>query len=348
MTRLQFSQCLKTVRARHHSLIGLFFIALAALSLSGCVGLADNKTTNNPTTAPQLVVTPNAITFQNVVVGQKNTQTIQISNAGSAELDISAIALTGTGFSLGSIAAPLQLAPNASKSFTVSFAPTTVTTSAQATISIASNDSNSPLTVPVSGTSIKSSASWQLTPTGITFASIAVQGTESQSVTLSNTGNVPMTINAAKINGAAFSMSGATPGTTISVGQQLTFQVTFHPVAAGNNSGSLTLTSSAGATLTMSFSGVAATPPTPSSNQHTVTLIWNAPSSTSIAGYRIYRGTTSGGPYVGLNSSLDSSTSYIDSSVVSGGKYFYVATSVDTSGNESPYSNEASATIPNP
>ena len=347
MTRLQFSQCLKTIRARHHSLIGLFFIALAAFSLSGCVGLADNKTTNSPTTTPQLVVTPNAITFQNVVVGQKNTQTIQISNAGSAELDISAIALTGTGFSLGSIAAPLQLAPNASKSFTVSFAPTTATTSAQATISIASNDSNSPVTVPVSGTSIKSSASWQLTPTGITFASIAVQGTESQSVNLSNTGNVPITINAAQINGAAFSMSGATPGTTISVGQQLTFQVTFHPVAAGNNSGSLTLTSSTGTTLTMNLSGVATSPSTPST-PHSVTLIWNAPSSTSIAGYRIYRGTTTGGPYVGLNSSLDTSTSYVDSSVVSGGKYFYVATSVDTSGNESTYSNEASATIPNP
>ena len=346
MTRHQISQRLKAIRARRCTLISLCFIALAAFSLSGCVGLADSKTTNTPTAAPQLVVTPNAITFQNVVVGQKNTQTIQIANAGTAELDISAIALTGTGFSLGSVTAPLQIAPNASKSFTVSFAPTTVTTSAQATISIASNDANSPLTVPVSGTSIKSSASWQLTPTGITFASIAAQGTESQTVTLSNTGNAPITINATKITGAAFSMSGATPGTTLAAGQQLTFQVSFHPVAAGNSSGSLTLTSSIGTTLTMNLSGVATSPSTPST-PHSVTLTWN-PSTGSIAGYRIYRGTTTGGPYVGLNSSLDTSTSYVYSSVVSGGKYFYVATSVDTSGNESTYSNEASATIPNP
>jgi len=35
-------------------------------------------------------------------------------------------------------------------------------------------------------------------------------------------------------------------------------------------------------------------------------------------------------------------------SVVSGSQYFYVTTAVDASGTESAFSNEASATIPNP
>jgi len=78
-----------------------------------------------------------------------------------------------------------------------------------------------------------------------------------------------------------------------------------------------------------------------------VTLNWN-PSTSVVSGYNVYRGTVSGGPYSLLNSSLDSGTSYVDLSVVSGSQYFYVTTAVDASGAESTFSNEASATIPNP
>ncbi|MBS1864964.1 MAG: choice-of-anchor D domain-containing protein [Acidobacteria bacterium] len=313
--------------------------------MSGCVGLAGDKA---PSAAPQLVVTPSAVTFQNVVVGQKNTQTIHLSNTGTADLDISAVSLTGSGFSLGSIAAPLKLAPNASKNFTVSFAATSVTTSAKATIAIASNDTTSPLTVPVSGSTVKANPAWQLVPAVVSFPSTTVHGTKSQTVTLSNTGNVPMTVNAIAFTSPVFTLSGMNPGTTVNEGQQFTFQVNFHPAAAGNSSGSLKLTSSIGTTLSMSLSGAATTASTPSSVPHTVTLTWNPSSGGNIVGYRVYRGTTSGGPYFGLNSSVDSSISYTDSSVVAGGKYFYVATSVDASGNESAFSNEASATVPNP
>lgn len=343
--RLQLSRSMKTIQARRGAFFAFLLAALVSVSLSGCVGLSGDKT---PPTAPQLVVTPNSISFQNVIVGQKNTQSIQISNTGTADLDIAAISLTGTGFSLGSVAAPLKLAPNASKNFTVSFTASSITNSAKATISIASSDTTSPLTVPVNASTVKANPAWQLTPAVVAFSGITVQGTKSQNVTLSNTGNVPMTINATNITGASFSMSGATPGTTIPEGKQLAFQVTFHPAAAGSTSGSLKLTSSIGTTLTMNLSGVASTASTPSSTPHAVTLTWDPSTSSSVAGYRVYRGNASGGPYFGLSSSLDSSTSFVDSSVVSGGKYFYVATAVDTSGNESAFSNEASATVPNP
>jgi fibronectin type 3 domain-containing protein len=41
-----------------------------------------------------------------------------------------------------------------------------------------------------------------------------------------------------------------------------------------------------------------------------------------------------------------SATSYVDSGVSSGQTYYYVATEVDSSGTESSYSSEVSATIP--
>jgi fibronectin type 3 domain-containing protein len=49
-----------------------------------------------------------------------------------------------------------------------------------------------------------------------------------------------------------------------------------------------------------------------------------------------------------INSSLNSTTAYTDSTVVSGQTYYYVATTVDGSSNESGYSNQAQAVIPNP
>jgi len=84
-------------------------------------------------------------------------------------------------------------------------------------------------------------------------------------------------------------------------------------------------------------------------NTHSATLSWTASTSLNIAGYHIYRSTTSGGPYTLVNpQNLISGTTYTDTSVQAGATYFYVATSVDSSGNESVYSNETSGTIPAP
>ncbi|MGA2357117.1 MAG: hypothetical protein ABSG02_21695, partial [Terriglobales bacterium] len=80
--------------------------------------------------------------------------------------------------------------------------------------------------------------------------------------------------------------------------------------------------------------------------QHTVDLSWTA--SADAVGYNIYRGTTSGGPYTMINSSLDSNTAYTDSTVVSGTTYYYVATAVNSGSEESGYSNQATAVIPTP
>jgi fibronectin type 3 domain-containing protein len=67
-----------------------------------------------------------------------------------------------------------------------------------------------------------------------------------------------------------------------------------------------------------------------------------------VIGYNVYRGTTSGGPYTKIVSAPQAGTTYTDSAVQSGWTYFYVVTAVDSNGNESSYSNEATAVIPTP
>ena len=78
---------------------------------------------------------------------------------------------------------------------------------------------------------------------------------------------------------------------------------------------------------------------------HSVALSWNASAST-VSGYNIYRSTVSGGGYARLNSSLVSVVAYTDSTVESGGTYYYVTSAVDANGVESTFSNEVSAAIP--
>jgi hypothetical protein len=86
----------------------------------------------------------------------------------------------------------------------------------------------------------------------------------------------------------------------------------------------------------------------PAPVQHSVSLNWTASTSPNIAGYKVYRGTTSGGPYAAVTGSLVNGTSYVDDTVTSGQTYYYVATAVDSSNSESEYSDEAMAAVPTP
>lgn len=71
-------------------------------------------------------------------------------------------------------------------------------------------------------------------------------------------------------------------------------------------------------------------------------LSWDANSEFDFSEYVIYRGTTSGGPYTELD--RDDATAWADGGLTNGTTYYYVITAVDTSGNESGYSNEVAVT----
>ena len=74
-----------------------------------------------------------------------------------------------------------------------------------------------------------------------------------------------------------------------------------------------------------------------------VTLYWTENSESDLAGYNVYRSTTSGSGYVKLNSSLVTSAAYTDGTASNGTVYHYVVSAVDTSVNESDYSDISSA-----
>jgi parallel beta-helix repeat protein len=73
-----------------------------------------------------------------------------------------------------------------------------------------------------------------------------------------------------------------------------------------------------------------------------VALDWADNTEGDLAGYNVYRSTTSGSYGAALITGLTAS-SYTDNTVTNGTTYYYVVTAVDTSSNESAYSSEVSA-----
>jgi hypothetical protein len=133
-------------------------------------------------------------------------------------------------------------------------------------------------------------------------------------------------------------ISGLSLPVTIAAGKSASFTVTYSPIVAGADSATLTFTNNGQpSTTTDTATGTGTAAPS-----HSVNLSWNASASTGVMGYNIYRAiyTTSCGAYSKINgSTLDTSTTYTDSSVTDGTNYCYATTAVNSSNEESGYSN---------
>src|SRR5437016_4102396 len=74
---------------------------------------------------PGLSLTPSSASFGSVVSGNTNSQTIQVTNSGTASLTISQATVTGPGFTLSGLAVLLTSAAGQSGNFNLQFAPNT-------------------------------------------------------------------------------------------------------------------------------------------------------------------------------------------------------------------------------
>jgi hypothetical protein len=321
--------------------------------MSGC-------TAYHPATsslAAALALSSTNFNFKTVTVGQTATQTLHVSNSGSVPLQITGLSLPDAVFVISGPSVPRVILPNMSLDYTLSFTPT-ATGNATASLTITTNSANSVASVSLAGVGQKNSANAdvQLSPSSFTFPSLALQTTATKSVTLQNTGETSVTLSGITVLGAAFGYSDLSPGFTLTPNQSVTFQVWFRPTVKGPASAIISILSAnlvAPAIMALAGDGVASTtgtpPPTtpPTSTQHTVHLTWNAGSS-NIAGYRVYRSQSTSGGLQSITSALVSSTDYDDGTVDSGTTYYYAVTDVDSSGDESGYSNEATAVVPSP
>lgn len=123
------------------------------------------------------------------------------------------------------------------------------------------------------------------------------------------------------------------------------------PVGTISSTGLYAAPANIGATQTITITATSAADVTKMASV-TITLApeiglnWAASLSSGIAGYNVYRSTTTGGPYARINPALVAVTNFNDPAVQKGTYYYYVATSVTASGQESPYSTEVQVLEP--
>ena len=288
-----------------------------------------------------LSATPASASLGKVVVGENYSQTIRLSNTGDGNVTISLVSVVGSDFKIAGLTVPTAVASGKSATFNVLFTPIS-SGSVTGTVSLISDALNSPLTISLSGTGVAATPLLEASPSGLNFGTVTVDTTSSLSLTLTNPGNADVTISKVAVSGAGFSQSGVAAGTILGPDQSTTLRVAFAPVSAGSVNGDLAVTSNATTSpMMISLSGTAV-----QTVVHSVALTWDASKSSGVVGYNVYRATVSGGPYTKLTPSVIAETQYTDTTVQAGHIYYYVVTSVDSSGVESSYSNQVAVTIP--
>jgi hypothetical protein len=205
----------------------------------------------------QLTATPTSIDFGTVQLGNSKTVTETLTNSGAASVTISAVNVTGAGFSASGITLPFTLAVGQSASLNVVFSPTS-SGSVNGNLAI-SSDANS-LNVALSGTGV-TPGQLAANPTSLSFGSVATGSSSTLSETLTNVGGYALTISQITESGSGFSFAGINPPVTLGVGQNATFNVTFAPQVGGNFSGNLVVNSNGNnPTLSIPLGGTGTAP----------------------------------------------------------------------------------------
>jgi hypothetical protein len=314
---------------------GLLLLGLTCLV--GCQGVSSGASVQQQ--SGTLSLGNLSLEFGSVTLGNKQTLSETVTNSGGASVTVSIIGISGAGFTLDGATAPLTLNAGQSATLSVSFSPQSAGT-VSGSVTITSTASNATLAIPLSGTGTTSLGSLTVAPTTLNLGNVVAgsSGTASGSLTASGAN---VTITAATSNNSVFSVGGLSLPATIPAGQSTPFTVTFSPQIAGAVNAALTFSSSAQpATTTETLTGTGT-----AASMHSVNLSWNASTSSNIAGYNIYRAVFASacGSYAKVNSVLNTSTLYTDSSVVNGTSYCYASTAVDTNNEESGYSNIVSS-----
>ncbi|MGA7820134.1 MAG: choice-of-anchor D domain-containing protein [Candidatus Sulfotelmatobacter sp.] len=328
-------RCLTLRAAKDGAGIGVLLLALAVTV--GCQGFSSSKAAA-VTTVAQGALTANATSLSAGTVHVGNDQQLpeSVTNTGGSSVTVSQVAISGTGFTLSAISTPLTLTAGQTLAFSVTFTPQAAG-SASGNVTITSNGSNPSLVIPVSGTGTNATAQLIASPATLGIGNVFVGSAGTASGSLSASG-ANVTVTAVSSNNSQFTVSGLSLPVVIAAGQSAPFTVSFTPQGTGGESATLTFTSDAqppATTDAASGTGMAAP-------AHIVDLSWGASGSPNISGYNIYRAvyTNACGAYAKINgSSLDTATTYSDSSVADGTNYCYATTAVNSSNEESGYSN---------
>jgi len=189
-------------------------------------------------TLPNASVSPNKLDFGNVLIGQTGGANFTITNTGTGPVNVTTLNISGPNAALftANKKAPFTIAAMGSSVVQVSFAPTTIG-SFTATLSFTTDDPNlMSASLPMTGMGI--SPVFTANPLSVDFGDVVLGDSAApQTITISNTGNSPLTISMFDVTGpdlADFPIMNmpAVPVTLMPNGS-LAFSVGFKPTTDG-------------------------------------------------------------------------------------------------------------------
>jgi len=325
------------------------FTPAAAGSASGVFTIVSNAL-NSPLTVDvsgtgvgsatnvELAVSPSKLSFGKVSVGSSATLQATLT-ASNGRVTISSDSSTKPEFTIAGLKLPVTIAAGNSLSVTIQFAPTS-SGAHNAKLGFTSDATNSPTVETVTGTGTAAAGgTLAISPATLSFGNVTVGSNASLQATLTAS-NAAVTISSGSSTSPEFAVTAPSLPVTIPAGTSIPVTIQFAPNSSGADPAQVGFTSDATnspTVETVTGTGVAQA-------SHYVSLAWNVDGSA--VGYNVFRGTSKNGPYQQINTALEASANYTDSTVTSGTTYYYATTAVNAQGQESVYSNVVKAVVP--
>jgi len=249
-----------------------------------------------------LYAKPASVSFGTVTDGTSQSVSVNVINGGTTGETVSSTGPPSAPFSVTGLPSG-TIAPGASAAVTVTYKPTAAEND---TSSFTINDADgTSLTVALSGTGATAVSQLSPSPTTITFGSVALGQQASQTIDLTNTGNLTATVSGTNIPTLPFGAPNAVAtGLPVNPGYDLKIPITFSPTSVGQVTsaykrnwadvlGKHSVTVSVSGTGTAPSSGIAVPPPgggwtLNGSAQMSGTSLSLTPLTTNAAGSAVY------------------------------------------------------------
>ncbi|WP_089717933.1 choice-of-anchor D domain-containing protein [Candidatus Entotheonella palauensis] len=200
---------------------------------------------------PELTISPLAIDFGDVLLGESVTETVQLENTGTGPLVLDTVAIIGdAAFTLETALEDNVLAPGDTLTLEIAYGPTTEGEST-GSLEISSNAANgSPQTVALDGNGVPAPEPLiAVTPESVDFGGIEIEETVEADITIENTGDAVLSITEIALTGDSnddFDLQGGvTEPTDVAPGGQLVVTVLYTPSSLDDASGGVQIVSNA-------------------------------------------------------------------------------------------------------
>jgi hypothetical protein len=174
---------------------------MGVMSSAGALGICNVTLSSSGGTvdgsASPLVANVKSLNFGKTGLASSAEQTVTLTNTGSSSVTISGVSVSGAGFTAGGSASGLIVSAHQSTAVRATFTPFT-TGNLAGSLTVTSNAKNSPVTIPLFGTGVASSAhsvalSWNSSSSTVAGYNVYVSTSSRGPYSLVNTSPVPNT-----------------------------------------------------------------------------------------------------------------------------------------------------------